>query len=100
MAAAERQGVGLEGLSLAEMQAEEPRITEDVFGVLGVEASVASRTSFGGTAPVRVAAQASRWIAALAGAALVLSACGKKNAPSAIGPADQITYHKTYPTHP
>ena len=100
VALAEQKGVGLEALDLADMQGVEPRITEEVFGVLGVDASVASRTSFGGTSPARVAAQASRWIAALAGAALVLSACGKKNAPSPPGPPDQITYHKTYPTHP
>ncbi len=38
----------------------------DVFSVLTVEASVASRTSYGGTAPANVAAQAARWLAALA----------------------------------
>jgi argininosuccinate lyase len=43
------------------MQAEEPRITEGVFSVLSVEASVASRTSFGGTAPVNVARVAAEW---------------------------------------
>jgi argininosuccinate lyase len=48
------------------MQTEEPRITADVFSVLTVEASVASRTSFGGTAPSNVARQAARWQAALA----------------------------------
>jgi argininosuccinate lyase len=52
--AAETRGVALSDLSLAEMQAVEPRITDDVFTVLTVEASVASRTSFGGTSPVRV----------------------------------------------
>ena len=36
------------------MQAVEPRITEDVFRVLSVDASVASRTSQGGTAPENV----------------------------------------------
>jgi argininosuccinate lyase len=48
------------------MQAEEARITADIFSVLTVEASVASRTSHGGTAPANVAAQAARWLAALA----------------------------------
>lgn len=62
--AAER-GVGLEDLSLAEMQKEEARITKDVFGVLGVENSVKSRTSYGGTAPENVEAQARRWLALL-----------------------------------
>ena len=66
VAAAEAKGVDLGGLSLAEMQAVEPRITEDVFSVLTVEASVASRTSYGGTAPANVAEQAARWLAALA----------------------------------
>ena len=53
---AEEQGIDLADLPLAEMQAIDPRITDDVFGVLSVEASVASRTSFGGTAPDNVRA--------------------------------------------
>ena len=61
VARAEARGVELAGLDLAEMQAEEPGITADVFGVLTVEASVASRTSYGGTAPANVATQARRW---------------------------------------
>ena len=65
VARAEVRGVDLAGLTLAEMQAEEPGITPEVFGVLTVEASVASRTSFGGTAPVRVAEQVARWREAL-----------------------------------
>jgi argininosuccinate lyase len=51
---AESRGCGLEDLDLADMQAEEPGITAAVFDVLGVENSVASRTSQGGTAPARV----------------------------------------------
>ncbi len=65
VAAAAAQQKGLEELSLAEMQAEEPRITAEVFGVLGVEKSVRSRTSYGGTAPENVRAQARRWLARL-----------------------------------
>ena len=61
VARAEAKGVGLEKLSLEEMRAVEPGITQDVFSVLTVEASVASRVSYGGTAPARVAAQAARW---------------------------------------
>jgi argininosuccinate lyase len=59
---AEQKGCGLDALPLAEMQSVEPRITAAVFGVLSVEKSVASRTSFGGTAPdnVRRAAAAAR----------------------------------------
>ena len=62
VARAETLGVGLEALPLEEMQAVEERITADVFSVLGVDASVASRTSFGGTAPENVRAQAQRWL--------------------------------------
>ena len=66
VARAEAKGCDLAGLSLAEMQAEEPGSTADVFGVLTVDASVASRTSYGGTAPSNVAREAARWQAALA----------------------------------
>jgi argininosuccinate lyase len=60
------KGVGLEKLTLAELQAVEPRITQDVFAVLGVEKSVRSRVSYGGTAPQQVRAQVRRWKARLA----------------------------------
>jgi len=66
VAKAEARGVDLAALTLQDMQAEEPGITAEVFGVLTVEASVASRTSYGGTAPANVAAQAARWRQALA----------------------------------
>ena len=66
VAVAEGKGVDLSGLSLAQMQAEEPGITAAVFDVLTVDASVASRTSLGGTAPANVAREAARWQAALA----------------------------------
>ncbi|MBI5162411.1 MAG: argininosuccinate lyase [Magnetospirillum sp.] len=63
---AEDQGCGLEDLSLAEMQTIEPRLTESARAVLSVASSVASRTSFGGTAPSRVkdavAAARRRWL--------------------------------------
>lgn len=62
--AASRQ-VGLEALSLADMQGVEPRIGEGVSEVLGVRNSVASRTSWGGTAPDNVRAQARRWLETL-----------------------------------
>jgi len=65
VARAEARGVDVSELTLAEMQAEEAGITEDIFGVLTVEASIASRTSFGGTAPANVAAQAAHWLAVL-----------------------------------
>ena len=56
--AAEARGCGLEELPLDVLQELEPRITAEVFEVLGVERSVASRTSAGGTAPERVRAAA------------------------------------------
>ena len=61
VAAAEAKGVMLADLPLAEMQKIEPKITEKIFSVLTVEASVASRASFGGTAPARVKEQIARW---------------------------------------
>jgi argininosuccinate lyase len=51
---AEARGCGLSELPLADMQAIEPAITGAVYSVLDVERSVASRNSFGGTAPDRV----------------------------------------------
>ncbi len=54
VALAADKGVDLGGLSLAEMQRVEPRITKEVFRVLTVEHSVAARTCFGGTAPANV----------------------------------------------
>ena len=62
VALAEQRGVTLAEMPLADMQAIEPAITADVFSVLGVEASVASRTSYGGTAPARVSEQAAGWL--------------------------------------
>ena len=56
------RGIGLEKLSLEEMQKVEPGITQDVFSVLGVDKSVRSRTSYGGTAPANVKSQAKAWL--------------------------------------
>ena len=55
---AESRGVDLGELSLADLRGVEPRITRDVFKVLTVERSAASRTSYGGTAPANVRRQA------------------------------------------
>jgi len=63
--AAEARGVDLAELDLAAMRAAHPGIGEEVYEVLGVDRSVASRTSYGGTAPVRVREQVRRWQAAL-----------------------------------
>ncbi|CDL00878.1 argininosuccinate lyase [Magnetospirillum gryphiswaldense MSR-1 v2] len=63
---AEDKGCDLQDLSLAEMQGIEAGITEQARAVLAVDSSVASRTSFGGTAPANVRAQVaaakSRWL--------------------------------------
>ncbi|HET8995716.1 MAG TPA: argininosuccinate lyase [Acetobacteraceae bacterium] len=65
VALAEARGVDLADLPLADMQQVEQSITPDVFSVLSVDASVASRRSVGGTAPENVAREAARWLAAL-----------------------------------
>jgi argininosuccinate lyase len=62
VALAEKKGCDLPELPLAAMQSVEPRITRDVYKVLSVENSVASRMSFGGTAPRNVKREAKRWL--------------------------------------
>jgi argininosuccinate lyase len=62
VAAAERKGVALAQLSLAELRAVSPQLGEDVFSVLSPERSVSSRTSYGGTAPQNVRKMARIWI--------------------------------------
>jgi len=62
VAKASSANVPLHRLTLADMQAVEKRITDDVFSVLSVSKSVASRTSYGGTAPKNVRVQAKRWL--------------------------------------
>jgi argininosuccinate lyase len=59
--AAEDAGVTLDKLPLAEMQKIEPGITQEVFQVLSLDASVNSRMSLGGTAPARVKEQLAHW---------------------------------------
>ncbi len=61
VARAEARGCDLPELSLEEMQAVHGEITAAVYDVLGVHNSVASRTSYGGTAPEQVRAQVARW---------------------------------------
>jgi argininosuccinate lyase len=58
---AEEVKVDLDKLPLSEMQKIEPAITQEVFEVLSLEASVASRMSLGGTAPARVREQIAFW---------------------------------------
>ena len=61
VALAETKGCDLPDLSLEDMQSVHADITDSVFDVLGVENSVASRMSYGGTAPARVREQVARW---------------------------------------
>jgi len=63
---ADERGCKLADLPLGDLQAIDARIDEGVYGVLSVDASVASRTSFGGTAPanVRAAIAAARGVGA------------------------------------
>ena len=65
VAMAEKKGCDLPDLSLADMQSVHQGITDGVFDVLTVEASVMSRQSYGGTSPVRVREQIARWKEAL-----------------------------------
>jgi len=67
--AAEEQQCGLEDLSLETLRAIDPRLDAPVLEVLAVEQSVATRTSFGGTAPSRVREAIAGWRARLAPAA-------------------------------
>jgi argininosuccinate lyase len=62
VARAAQDGVALHELPLQAMQIVEPRITAEALKVLSVEASVKSRTSYGGTAPKNVVAQAKAWL--------------------------------------
>ena len=61
VARAEAAGVDLADVPLDTLRALEPRITADVYDVLSPVASVASRVSYGGTAPSQVRAQIARW---------------------------------------
>jgi len=61
VSAAEGKGVKLHELSLNELRGEYAGITNGVYDVLSPEASVASRMSYGGTAPARVREQVARW---------------------------------------
>ena len=54
---ADQKGVALDGLSIADLKTIDERIDERVFDALSVDASVAARSSYGGTAPTRVREQ-------------------------------------------
>ena len=61
VALAEDKGCDLADLPLEALQSVSDAITNDIYSVLSVEASVASRTSFGGTAPDQVRHQIAWW---------------------------------------
>ena len=63
---AEQLGLDLPDLSLDELKALDPRITDGVYSVLTPAASAASRQSYGGTAPDQVRRQIARWKEVLA----------------------------------
>ena len=65
VARAEVLGVDLANLPLADAQAIDPRVTAEALAALTIDASVASRTSAGGTAPVRVREAVAAWQARL-----------------------------------
>ena len=67
VALAEKKNVVLSELSLTDLQSVHGAIDQSVFKVLSVEASVKSRTSFGGTAPANVKREARRWLKILKG---------------------------------
>jgi argininosuccinate lyase len=61
VALAEKNACDLSALPLDQLQAIHPGITDKVYDVVTVEASVASRKSYGGTAPDRVREQIATW---------------------------------------
>ena len=66
-AVAEAKNCGLEGLTIEDFKSVDARIDSRVHKVLTVEASVAARNSYGGTAPSNVLVQAARWKTLLTG---------------------------------
>ncbi|MES2699821.1 MAG: argininosuccinate lyase [Pseudomonadota bacterium] len=63
---AESRGVALDALPLADLQAIDARVDDRVFAALSVEASVAARASYGGTAPDQVRLRVAEALAELA----------------------------------
>ena len=61
VALAEEKKLPLERLALTDLQAIDSRINDSIFDVLSVNASVKSRSSFGGTAPQEVRRQTRYW---------------------------------------
>jgi argininosuccinate lyase len=61
VALAEKKGCDLPDLTIDEMKSAHAGITQEVYSVLGVHNSVASRQSYGGTAPDQVRARIAEW---------------------------------------
>ncbi|QMU59411.1 MAG: argininosuccinate lyase [Boseongicola sp.] len=61
VALAEAEGKDLPDLNLNQMNSAHESITDGIYDVLGVDNSVRSRTSYGGTAPDQVRAQITLW---------------------------------------
>lgn len=57
---AESRGIALDALPLEDLKAIDARIDESVYAALSVDASVAARASYGGTAPDQVRSQVAR----------------------------------------
>ncbi len=70
VALAEQRGIGLEGLTIEDFKSIDERIDSRIHKVVGVENSVRSRVSYGGTAPDNVRTQVARWTKALTGETL------------------------------
>jgi argininosuccinate lyase len=66
VALAASRAIELEALTLDDLRSIEPKFDEDVLNFIGVDRSVVSRTSYGGTAPANVAAQVALWRGRLA----------------------------------
>ena len=66
VALAEAKSCDLPDLSISDMTSVHDGITQEVYSVLGVQNSVRSRMSYGGTSPIRVAEQVARWKSILA----------------------------------
>ncbi|WDR01450.1 argininosuccinate lyase [Devosia algicola] len=67
VALAEQKNCGLEGLTIEDFKQVDQRIDSRIHKILSVESSVASRQSYGGTAPANVLTQAARWKSVLTG---------------------------------
>jgi argininosuccinate lyase len=78
VALAESKNCGLEGLTIEDFKAIDQRIDSRIHKVLTVEASVAARKSYGGTAPANVLTQAARWKSELTGETHEPKPLGKK----------------------